>query len=528
MANNQAFNSIQANKLRRSKFDLSHTKKLTCNMGDLVPIFLQDVLPGDTFQVNSEVLLRMMPLVAPIYHNVNIFVHYFFVPNRLVWSDWEDFITGGVDGMQTPSFPRFKRTSTVTVASIYMNPGSLADFLGIPVCQFPQTGSVVTIPEMCSFSQLPFRAYQLIYNEYFRDQTLNNEVDIRASSSGSTEISGTAILELLKLRKRSWERDYFTSALPWTQRGQQMNIPLTGNAPVIAGSTGLDYVYLGNPTGSPDNFDLRSDGAKDDQLYANLTTVNTTSINDLRQAFQIQKWLERSARSGSRYVEQLLSFFGVRSSDARLQRPEFLGGGKIPIAISEVLQTSETQTTPLAEFAGHGISYGTSNRFRRFFEEHGQVLGIMSILPRTGYMQGLSRHLRKFDKYDYYWPEFAHLGEQDIRESEIYYDPAAATDKTFGYTARYNEYRYVPDTVHGDMLPTRDTVGGTVKDNLSYWHLGRYFTQKPVLNGDFVASNPSHRIFAVTDPTKAKLVVQDHNRFTALRPVAKYGEPGGI
>ena len=263
------------------------------------------------------------------------------------------------------------------------------------------------------------------------------------------------------MRKRAWEKDYFTSALPNTQRGTPMSIPVQGDAAVYADTNGQKrYLEIGDSFLANTNPNLGIKGTDimpvtGNEIFADLTNVSTATINELRQAFQIQRWLERSARSGARYTEVLQSFFGVRPRDSRLQRPEFLGGGKMPLSISEVLQTSETSNTPLGEFAGHGITYGSTVKFRKFFEEHGIIMGIMSVMPRTAYCQGMPKLFTKFDKYDYFWQEFAHLGEQEIKNEEIYFDPKAADNKdTFGYTARYNEYRYIPDTIHGQMLTT--------------------------------------------------------------------------
>lgn len=530
MANNSAFNTIQANKLKRAAHDLSHSRKFTMNMGDLVPFFVQDVLPGDTFQLKTETLVRLMPMIAPIYHNVNIYQHFFFVPNRIIWNDWEDFITGGEDGTAKPIFPRFtsKINSVPNVRGL--GPGELADYLGVPVRNFPTGSTANLITEENAFSQLPFRAYQLIYNEYYRDQNLENEISI-SKSSGITELgalnsSSSWHTQALILRKRAWEKDYFTSALPWTQRGTQMALPMQGDAPLVAvnQSDGSKVAMrLGNVSSGQDRFIMQSQiGAlTGDALVADLSNISTTTINELRQAFQIQRWLERSARSGSRYTEVLQSFFGVRPRDSRLQRPEYLGGAKMPIAISEVLQTSESGSTALGEFAGHGISYGSSAKFRKYFDEHGIVIGIMSVLPRTAYCDGMPKYLRKFDKHDYFWQEFAHLGEQPIKNEEIFfnYAPASPGEKNedaFGYTARYNEYRYVPDTIHGQMLTS-----------LKHWHMARMFDSLPPLNKDFVQSNPTNRIFAVQDNSH-KLIVQTYSNFKAVRPVPKYGEPLGI
>lgn len=529
MANNQAFNSIAANNLRRATHDLSHSRKFTMNMGDLVPIMVQDVIPGDSWQLKHEALVRMMPMLAPIYHNVNVYMHYFFVPNRILWDDWEDFISGGKDGTLKPSFPRFEVAQGAAIGNKQkvLAKGSLADYLGFPVKNMVIDANFKIGPEH-AFSQLPFRAYHTIYNEYYRDQNLEDEIVI-SKASGTAAFDYNPNLNIWDtqcaiLRKRAWEKDYFTSALPWTQRGPQMAIPLTGDAPVKAGYPVTPSTVTSLQLGSVATENLRyilpstaANATTGSPLYADLSQISAATINELRQAFQIQKWLERSARSGSRYTEVLQSFFGVRPRDSRLQRPEFLGGGKMPLAISEVLQTSENGETPLGEMAGHGISYGSTARFRKYFDEHGLIIGIMSVLPRTAYCQGLPKLFRKFDKYDFYWQEFAHLGEQEIKNSEIYFDPSTAvSNKTFGYTARYNEYRYIPDTIHGDMT-----------GNLSYWHMARIFGELPVLNNSFVKADPTTRIYPVQDDTH-KLIVQTHAQIRAIRPVPKYGDPLGI
>ena len=247
-------------------------------------------------------------------------------------------------------------------------------------------------------------------------------------------------------------------------------------------------------------------------------TFTAATINELRRAFQLQKWLERNARSGSRYTEVLRAHFGVKSSDARLQRPEYLGGGRQKVSISEVLQTSETsENSPQGEMAGHGISIGNTNRFKAFFEEHGYVMGIMSVLPRTAYQQGIPKHLQKFDRFDYYWREFAHIGEQEIKYSEIMVrNTSQGNNATFGYAPRYAEYKYIPSTVHGDM-----------KDTLRAWHLGRYFETVPALNASFVKADPSTRIFNVQG-NYHHLWAHIYNNVKAIRPMPVFGEPGLI
>lgn len=522
----QIFDRIKLTKPKSSVFDLSHEKKLSLNMGDLVPIFLQETLPGDQFKVNIEHLIRFQPLLAPIMHRVNVYTHFFFVPNRLVWNDWEKFITGGSDGEQLPVFPRIKSEFGASDLVKFQR-GTLADYLGFPSSSLPTSGTF-----KADFSILPFRAYQLIYNEYYRDQNLTPPVEF---SKASGIFSDT---EILKLRKRAWEKDYFTSALPWAQRGDQLSIPITGDATVF-GSRTEDIQLLNGNNGDPltygqlsvdyngritDSFGNPAQfKAQDQGLSADLSNVSASSINELRQAFSIQKWLEKNARGGSRYVEQLLAHFGVHSSDARLQRPEYLGGGKTPVVISEVLQNSaSTENSPQGTMYGHGISVGNTNEFRKRFEEHGFVIGIMSIIPRTSYQNGLPRVFQKYDKFDYFFPDLAHLGEQEVKNSELFLNTNKYLEDeenrgTFGYQPRYAEYRFVNDSVHGDMA-----------GNLDFWHMGRKFTSLPPLNTSFVQSDPTQRIFAVEDPNEHKLIVQTYCNFQAIRPLPKFGTPGGL
>lgn len=522
------FQTLPINRPKSNVFDLSHERKMSMNMGDLVPCMVQEVIPGDKFRVTMEHLIRFQPLLSPMMHRVNVYTHFFFVPHRIVWNEFEKFITGGEDGKQLPVFPHIRQVLANATAKNLMGVGSLADYIGVPVSNYSAAD-----PISMQVSALPFRAYQLIYNEYYRDQNLTPAIPF---SKASGIMSGAELDEILPLRKRAWEKDYFTSSLPWAQRGDQLTIPLSGEAPIT--TDGSQTTFKIKSSGLPPSDDGIStimsklanttDGDlmfNNTGLETDLSNVSSSTINELRQAFQIQKWLERSARSGSRYIEQILAHFGVQSSDARLQRPEYLGGGKTPVVISEVLQTSATEVdSPQGTMVGHGISVGNSNTFKKSFEEHGYVIGIMSVLPRTSYQNGLPRHLQKFDKFDYYWPEFAHIGEQDVYKNEIFNDfnsfpddSGSTNHQTFGYQARYAEYRYAPDSVHGDFLT-----------NLDFWHMGRKFTSVPPLNTSFVTSDPTHRVFAVTDPTEHKLLVQTYVNFQAIRPIAKYGEPAGI
>lgn len=496
------FNQVKITRPRSNGFDLSHEKKLSCNMGRLVPILVQEVIPGDKFKVNTESLVRFAPMVAPVMHRINVYTHFFFVPNRLVYGEWEKFITGGEDGNQVPSFPKIDFTDSNRVDLL---PGNLPDYMGLP-----STEAATPMSVGLSVSALPFRAYQLIYNEYYRDQNLETALAITKNSTVSTEEKAV----LITMRNRAWEKDYFTSALPWSQRGGEVGIPnnvqYKDQASTIGGTTNNDPLYQdvagritvgnGGPTVGIDNIE-----------------ANEILVNDLRRAVRLQEWLEKNARAGSRYIEQILSHFGVRSSDARLQRPEYLGGGKSPVVISEVLSTFNNETVPGANMYGHGISVGNTHGFRKSFEEHGYIIGILSVLPRTAYQQGIDRSYTKFDKFDFYWPEFANLGEQEILNKELYFDYGDASgnnQKTFGYQSRYSEYKFKNSSVHGAF-----------KNSLAFWHMGRIFDAPPVLDKPFIMSDPTHRIFADTDTLDHKLYIQLYNDIKAVRPMPIFGTP---
>lgn len=533
------FDSIKLSRPRSNKFDLSHERKLSMGLGKLIPMYVQDVVPGDKFRVNSEILLRFAPLLAPIMHRVNVYTHYFFVPNRLVWDEWEDFITGGRLGTSNPIAPYMVYEEA---SKDKFTLGSLPDHMGCPI-----RTEDTTFTQGLRISALPFRAYQLIYDEYYRDQNLSASLDI-SKTSGAIPV-GAEMDKLLTLRTRAWEKDYFTSALPFAQRGGEVLIPmesdieykqqsdvrradtgalLTNNAGRLATQTTPDFDgslgFNGSTSDTGPNVAARIE---------NIESISnaSASINELRRSIRLQEWLEKNARAGARYIEQILAHFGVRSSDARLQRPEYLGGGKNPVVISEVLQTTPTETTaetPLANMAGHGVSMGRTNGFRRFFEEHGYVIGIMSVVPKPAYQDGLPKHLARFDRFDYFWPEFANIGEQAVLNKELYFNPTTANvnDEIFGYQSRYAEYKYNCSSVHGDF-----------KANLAFWHMGRIFSDTPVLNQAFVdcdgigapgdSVNNFDRVFATQEILNSgnNLWVQIYNQVDALRPMPYYGTP---
>lgn len=504
---NKLFNSVKLQKPRTNYFDLSHEKKLSCNMGELIPCYLQEVVPGDKFNVSSEMLIRLAPMVAPMMHRVNAYMHYFFVPTRLVWDNWQDFITGGRLGTDASVVPKITQTMG-TIGTDYAN-GTLWDYMGLPTF----TGVSYYYP----VSALPFRAYQLIYNEYYRDQNLLAPIDIKKTDA----VDATEGALLLQLRKRAWEKDYLTSALPWVNRGGDVQLPTTfneANVPNIVRDSNGDPVAAGGLQTDANGQLFADQGLGADVLAGLDVDTLGISINDLRSASRLQAWLERNALGGARYVESILSHFGVKVPDYRVQRPEYLGGGKTPIVVSEVLNTSATATEAQGNMSGHGIGVGKSNQFKKYFTEHGYIIGIMSVLPRTAYQEGCPRTFRKFDNLDYYFPEFAHLGEQAIKNSEVFLNMGATeatNDATWGYQSRYAEYKWQPDTVHGDF-----------KSSMSYWHMGRIFGSLPALANAFVEADPTHRVFAVTTTTVDKLYVQLYNQVKAIRPMPIFGTPG--
>lgn len=509
----------------RNLFNLSHDVKLTCNMGKLVPFLCKEVLPGDSWRVSTDMIVRFMPLLAPVMHNVNVYTHYFYVPNRLIFDDWENFITGGENGTDATVEP------TMTAPSGGYAASSLADYLGLPI-------GVSNLKH----SALPFRAYAKIYNDYYRDENLQNEVAISTAAGTDTRTSKV-------LLTRAWQHDYFTNALPQQQRGPAVNLPLGSTAPVVYSSNavhGSSFVinepyHPGDPVSvavrsatqasaattvpvfgtSRTSSSTISGAAGGFNLVADLSTATGADINDLRYAFQVQRFLEKNMRGGVRYIEMILSHFGVKSSDARLQRAEYLGGGKSSVMFDEVLQTSadDNQPTPLATMAGRGISAQRSHRFRHFFEEHGWIIGIMSIMPRSTYSQGMDKMWNRPNRYSYYWPVFSHLGEQAIKNKEIYAQGTTADDNIFGYQPRYQEYRKFYSRTCGEFRPGK---------SLAFWHFGRRFSNLPTLSSDFIQCNPTTDPFAVTDSVPDKLLVNMYINAKVIRAIPKNGTPGYI
>lgn len=498
--------------MKRSKFSLSNHKLLSCDMGELVPIGLTEVLPGDTIQQATTAMVRFSPLLAPVMHPTHVSISHWFVPHRLTFDEFEEFITGGPDGNDATVFPTITMPGGGGAAV-----GSLADYLGVP-----------TGVNSLAVSALPFRAYALIFNEWYRDQDLQTPLVVDTGAGPDTTTS-TA------LQNVAWEKDYFTSSRPWEQKGPAITVPLGQRADVkgigfnsasnwnlIAGNT-IRESGGGNPvTANTDGNRWGSDGAgatnqialRQDasnlthpDVFADLTGASAITINLLREAFALQRFEEARARFGSRYVEYL-RYLGVRSSDARLQRPEFLGGGRYPVQFSEVLQTAEG-TDPVGELRGHGIGVARSNRYRRFFEEHGYVLTMLAVKPKTIYAQGLARHWNRRTKEDFFQKELQHIGQQEVLNKELY-AAHSSPDGTFGFQDRYDEYRR-----------TESSISGEFRSTLNFWHFARQFSSDPALNAAFIKCVPTENPFAV--PSADVLYIMAKHSMQARRLVASSG-----
>lgn len=552
---NTLFTRVKTPKPPVNKFDLSHDKMLTAQSGKLYPVLCQEMVPGDRFRVQSDFMCRTMPLVSPAFGSLKAYIHYFFVPNRLLWNQWEDFITGGETGEDRPVPPYVQFNDLITDYHSRFNvskdvgSGSLADYFGLPLADWDSTSGGNTTP----VSLLPFRAYALIWNEYYRDQNIDVEEDIDFEKGGRFTLGSNGQFSFWyhMIHRRRWLKDYFTSALPTPQRGPDVTLPIAGqanvqldpnwkttpgnqrpiptfldpNAPATPGSPDVQPGYLFGTLSSDST--KYSFGAGEDQglarhlaydpngtLKADLATATAVTINDLRRAIALQKFYEISARAGSRYKEMIMGHFHVTPSDARLDRPEYLGGGVSPINISEVPQTSATgDTSPQGNLAGKGFGIGRSNRSSFFAEEHGWLIGILSIIPDAVYYQGINKMWNRLNQEDYYWPSFAHLGEQPILKSELYAPFATNTfSQLFGYAPRYAEYKYAPNTIHG-----------LFRTQLANWTFARKLSAAN-LNSEFLAVPSINNPYAVQDDTDKYLIWISH-RIDALRPMPFYGTP---
>lgn len=489
--------------MKRNKFSLSHYKLLTCDMGELIPLSWYEALPGDTIRQSTSLLVRMTPLVAPVMHPVKVRLHSFFIPNRLLWEDWEDFITGGEDGTYTATPPHFLLNSNIAT-------GTLFDYMDVPAADY--TGLSYWI------SALPFRAYALIWNEIYRDQDLSNKKTISLASGQDTTTS-TAIL------KPAWEKDYFTTARPWTSKGDEVLIPIGTTAPVVPEGTGIPSFLRGAQSteirviSSEDYLRMQAAASgtgtlewEDPHLEADLSAATGISVNDLRNFLALQRFQEARAQFGSRYTEYLKYLVpGIGNLDSRLQEPEYLGGGSSIIAFSEVLQTDNNSSTDLGTLAGHGITAMRTRPFKRFFPEHGIVMTLLSVIPKSIYMQSMPKKWNRLNKESYFQKELQYIGEQPILNREVY--PLHSTpDGTFGYNHRYDEYRYHPSQVAGEF-----------RNSQNHWHYGRLFGSDPALNNSFVECYPTKRCSA--DQTGDCMYIMANQSIQARRILSKWSTP---
>lgn len=551
------FNKVYGNKPRRNAFNLSFSVKTTMEMGKLYPICIQEMVPGDTFKLGNEVVINLQPMNAPAYINLNWYCYAFFVPYRVLWDKWEEFITKGQDGDTTIELPKFERKQYITDSAFRYN--TLWDYFGFPTGVVPSG--------MSAPLDFPWRAYNLIWNEYFRDENLQDPVG--TDPEDKTVAFNTDVLNV------NWGKDYFTAALPFAQRGTASALPITtdvsglmsdvatkeniqinyGGVPLRMWDNNgrLQYVHaknhdvngvnvngVVNEEGNvlTDNFSEKTFTVDPGMMYAkvqNGQTVTSTSadVEDLRMMFAIQRWQEINARGGVRYTEFLRAQYGTSPRDERLQRPEFIGGCKSPIIVQNVLQQSNadnasvSQKTLVGTKYGQGMTADVNNLGTYYASEFGVMMIVAFLRPKTSYMQGINRQWLKNNTFDFFNPLFTSLGEQEVLNEEIFAksgDSDPLQDKNsnrsiWGYEARYNEMRYNADLVTGKMRPNKQT-GETSFD---YWHLGRYFDTLPNLNGEFLKCNPDKRIFQATD--EVGFICHIGNRIKALRPLPYMAVP---
>lgn len=544
------FESNAAPRVPRAKFDLSHDRKLTFNMGYLIPVLNKEVLPGDVWRCQPTVFLRFLALLAPIMHKVNVKMEIFFTPYRLVWPNFPDFVSGGESGTAAPPFPQFQIGTANTTNAAILQDGSLLDYLGFPT--YVQGGTYQAGYNSHFFSALSPKVYQFIYDTWYRNQNVET-TNLSATFFQDGSVAGGDYAALFSLRLRQWERDFFTSCQPTTQRGTAVVIPIQSTITATPGDGGNHAIFRVGGTGSPalgskflqtGNTGVINDATNatsgppitvgavtESNLYydpnGTLIASNTSlTVNALRASITLQTYKERMQRGGGRYIEYLWNVFGVASDDARLQRPELIYTMREPVVISEVLTTSTgtgTGQTPPGTLAGHGVAVGHAGAGVYAAKEHGNIMAMMSVMPRTAYQNGIPPEFWRVVNTDFYVPDFAHLGEQTVQQSQVYYnmtDAAQSANGTvvFGYQSRFAEYKY-----------SNDQVSAQFKGPLAFWHLGRQFTSTsvPALNLAFTQANVRKDIFAVTTDVD-HLVCDIYWDLSVLRPIPYFGTPSTL